>query len=117
MGTYDDFRTLLNIRQQRKRPRAGLKPAIGAKLVLDDFRMVVLPGLSEDLWQFLVRVGFRESRYAPERRHYRDMPPSLVAALFEGTPNQRQALLMVALTEASKRPRVRMLTRPARSDP
>jgi hypothetical protein len=117
MGTYDAFRTLLNIRQQRRRPTAGRKPEVGAKIVLDDFRIVVQAGLSEALWKFLVQAGFREATHRPDRRHYRDVPPSFVADLYAAPSNRWQALLMGALQGAAKRPRVRFGTRSVRIDP
>jgi len=110
VGTYDAFRTLLSIRQQRKRARAGRSPGIGAKIVMDDFQIVVQAGLSEALWKFLVEAGFREANHRPDRRHYRYVPPSLVANLYNAPPEEWQALLMVALQEASKRPRVRFVS-------
>ena len=114
MGAYDAFRTKLNIRQQRKRPRGWLKPAPGARIVLEDFRIVVQPGLSDALWNFLAQGGFREVAYRPDRRGYRDVPPALVANLYNASPDDWQALLIAALQEASRRPRIRFLTRSAR---
>jgi len=76
MGAYDAFRTLLNIRQRRRRPPAGFRPGPGTKIAMDDFRIVVQSGLSEPLWSFLVQAGFREMNFRPERRRYRDVPPS-----------------------------------------
>jgi hypothetical protein len=115
MGAYDAFRTLLNIRQRRNRPRARLKPSAGAKIVMDDFRIVVQPGMSDALWIFLVQAGFREIAYRPDRRAYRDVPPSLVAGVFDAPPEEWQGLLMAALREAAKRPRMRVGARSVRA--
>lgn len=108
MGAIDALRTLLNIRQRRGLPRAGLKPRVGAKIVLDDIRIIVQAGLSDALWSFLVDAGFREVTYRPDRRHYRDVPPSLVTNLYQAPSSEWQSLLIEALKEASKRPRVRL---------
>jgi len=108
MGAYDAFRTLLNIRQRRRRPGAGFRPGPGTKIAMDDFRIVVQSGLSEPLWSFLVQAGFREMNFRPERRRYRDVPPSQVAKLFGAPPEQWQTLLVAALKEAAKRPLVRV---------
>jgi hypothetical protein len=116
MGAYDAFRTMLNIRRRRERRPAGRRPSIGAKIVLEDFRVTVQAGMSEGVWQFLVQAGFREASHRPDRRHYRDVPPSLIAELFDAPPEEWKALLMVALQEASKRPRVRFGTRSVRVD-
>jgi hypothetical protein len=116
VGTYDEFRTLLNIRQQRKRPPVGPVPGIGASIVIDDFRIVVQAELSEALWKFLVQAGFREVSHRPERRRYRDVPPSLVAGLYSAPPEQWQAVLVAALREATKLPRDGVGTRAAPAD-
>jgi hypothetical protein len=115
MGAYDAFRTLLNIRQRRNRPRARLKPSAGAKIVMDDFRIVVQPGMSDALWIFLVQAGFREIAYRPDRRAYRDVPPALVAGVCDAPPEEWQGLLMAALREAAKRPRMRVGARSVRA--
>jgi len=106
MGAFDGLRNLLKIRQIRYRPRAGFKPKVGAKIVKDDFRIVVQAGLSDQLWSFLVQDGFRENIYRRDRRRYRDVPPSLVTDLYNAPPEEWQALLRAALQEASKRPPV-----------
>ena len=111
MGAYDAFRTILNIRQTRRRPRAGFKPKVGAKIVMDDFRITVQAGLSDGLWNFLVQAGFRENIFRSDRRHYREVPPSLVGDLYNAPREEWQALLIGALQEASKRPRMRLRTR------
>jgi hypothetical protein len=115
MGAFDGLRSVLKIRQLRRRPRVGFKPRVGAKIVMDDFRIIVQAGLSDALWGWLVEVGFREVTYRQDRRGYRDVPPSLVTELYEAPPQQWRALLTVALEEASKRPRVRLGMRTLRA--
>jgi len=115
MGAYDAFRTLLNIRQRRRRPRAGLKPAPGARIAMEDFRITVQRGLSDDLWSFLVQAGFREITYRPDRRRYRDVPPSQFAAMHDTPAEKWRALLVRALKEAAKRPRAGAGMRPGRA--
>jgi len=114
MGAFDDIRTLLKIRQKRTRPRAGFRPRVGATIFMDDFRIVVQAGLSEALWNWLVQAGFREVTYSPDRRLYRDVPPSLVTRLYGAPAEEWEELLMLALREASKRPRVRVGARSVR---
>ena len=114
MRLLDSIRNLLNIRRRRTPPRALGKPARGAKIAMDDFRIVVQAGLSDELWLFLVHAGFREVVYRPDRRRYRDVPPSMVTELYCAPPEQWQALLMAALKEAAKRPRVRVGARSVR---
>ena len=111
MRLIDAIRTLLNIRRRRTPPRAWVKPARGAKIAMEDFRIVVQAGLSDELWSFLVQAGFREVVHRPDRRRYRDLPPSIVTELYHAPPEEWQALLLAALEQAAKRPRVRVGTR------
>ena len=114
MGAFDGFRTLFNIRQERTRPPAGPKPRMGAKIYLHDVRMVVESGLSDELWEWLTELGFREITFSPDRRHYRDLPRSLVARMYDAPREEWRALLKVAIQEASKRPPVKVATRTVR---
>ena len=111
MRLLDAFRTLFRIRRRRMPPRASVKPALGAKIAMEDFRIVVQAGLSDELWIFLVQAGFREVVHRPDQRRYRDLPPSMVTELYHAPAEEWQALLMAALKEAAKRPRVRVGTR------
>lgn len=111
MRLFDAIRSLFNIRRRRKTPRASVKPALGAKIAMEDFRIVVQAGLSDELWNFLVEAGFREVVHRPDRRRYRDLPPSMITELYHAPPEEWQALLMAAMKEAAKRPRIRVGTR------
>ena len=114
MRLLDAIRTLLKIRRRRTAPRASAKPALGAKIAMEDFRIVVQAGLSDELWIFLVQAGFREVVHRPDRRRYRDLPPSMITELYQAPPEEWQALLLAALKEAVKRPRVRVGPRSVR---
>jgi len=115
MGAFDGFRNLFNIRQERSRPPAGPKPRMGAKIYLHDVRMVVQSGLSDELWEWFTQLGFREVTFSPDRRHYRDLPRSLVARLYDAPREEWRPLLKVAIQEATKRPPVKTATRPVRA--
>lgn len=104
MGALDGFRTLLNIRKERKRLPMGPKPRLGAKVVLHDVRMTVQSGMTEDLWNWLQDIGFREVTFSPDRRRYRELPPSLVAALYDAPREQWRPLLKQAIRSAVARP-------------
>ncbi len=78
---------------------------------MDDFRIVAQVGLSDELWRFLVEAGLRKATYSPDRRHYRDVPSTFVTRLSNATASKWQALLLAALREASRRPRIRIITR------
>jgi hypothetical protein len=115
MGAFDGFRTLFNIRKERKRPPPGPKPKIGAKIYLHDVRMVVQPGLSDELWDWLQKLGFREITFRPDRRRYRDLPRSLVTQLYDAPCEDWRPLLKAAIRESTLRPAVNVGSRPARA--
>ena len=115
MGAFDGFRTLFNIRQERSRPPPGPKPRMGAKIYLHDVRMVVQAGMSDELWDWLTELGFREVTFSPDRRRYRDLPRSLVSRIYDAPREDWRALLKVAIQEASKRPQIKTASRPLRA--
>ena len=115
MGAFDGFRTLFNIRQERAQPPPGPKPRMGAKIYLHDVRMVVQSGMTDELWDWLTELGFREITFSPDRRHYRDLPRSLIARMYDAPREEWRALLKVAIQEATRRPSVKTLSRPLRA--
>ena len=114
MGAFDGFRTMFNIRKERKRAPRGPKPKLGAKVFLHDVRMVVQSGLSDELWDWLQELGFREVSFSPDRRRYRDLPRSLVLQLYDAPREDWRPLLKQAIQESSLRPPVKAGTRPVR---
>jgi hypothetical protein len=115
MGAFDGFRSLFNIRQERRRPPKGPKPKMGARIYLHDVRMAVQPGLSDELWDWLQELGFREITYSPDRRRYRDLPRSIVTQLYDAPREEWRPILKLAIRESSKRPAVNVSTRPVRA--
>ena len=98
------IRDLLHLCKQRRRPPRGPKPQIGDFVVLEDLRMTVQAGLSDALWQWLLAHGWREQRYRPERRHYRDLSVHSVTELFDAPEEEREQLLSDAVEGARPRP-------------
>jgi hypothetical protein len=98
------LRDLLHLRKERRLPPRGPKPAIGDFVVFRDLRMTVQAGLSDSLWHWLLEHGWREQRYRPERRHYRELPVIAVTELFDAPESEREALLLQAVQRASPRP-------------
>lgn len=103
MGVFDEFRTLFNIRRERKQLPPGPKPKLGAKVSLHDVRMTIQSGLSDELWQWLQELGFREIAFSPDRRRYRDLSPSSVARLYDAPKEEWKPLLTQAIRNASAR--------------
>lgn len=105
MSLLNSVRKALGMRRNRALPRAGAKPHLGAKIVKDGLRITVQAGLSDSTWHWLVGQGWREETYRSDRRAYREVPPSLVAELFDATdPDERVRLLALAAAEAELRP-------------
>lgn len=104
MGAFDDFRTLFNIRRERKRLLPGPKPKLGAKISLHDVRMTVQAGLSDELWKWLQDLGFREITFAHDRRRYRDIAPSLVTRLYDAPRSEWRSLLKQSIRLSTVRP-------------
>jgi hypothetical protein len=98
------IRRLLRVRSERALPRRGPKPAIGAYVVCGELRMTIQAGVTDELWEWLLGQGWRELRYAPDRRHYLVVPACYVTALIDAPVELRSRALSVALSHASVRP-------------
>jgi hypothetical protein len=98
------LRGLLRIRDERAFPRRGRKPAIGAYVVWGELRMTIQAGITDELWEWLMVQGWRELRYAPDRRHYLVIPPHYVTELIDAPEEEWSNALSVAASHASLRP-------------
>ncbi len=108
MGMFDGLRNLFNVRVTRARPDRGAKPRLGAKICCGEVRMSVQSGLTDDMWSWLQEQGWREISHRPDRRRYRDVPPSLVTKLFDAGPGDRLAALKDAMNAAVTKPTARL---------
>ena len=88
---------LLGRRSERQRDRDGSRPAIGATLCCAGLRMTVQAGMSDDLWQWLARLGWRELQPGENRLRLRPLPTSLVTRLFDGPADDRDRVLLAAI--------------------
>lgn len=112
MRVIDSVRRMLGVRRQRAVPPAGPKPRLGARIVKDDVRMTVQAGLADATWHWLVLHGWREDTFRRNRRRYRDVPPSLVAEIFDAAdPDDCAKLVQRAVAEAKFRPPVTLTRR------
>jgi hypothetical protein len=100
----DRVRTLLRIRVSRGLPSVGTKPALGARLFRDDVRMTVQAGMSDALWRWLVKEGWREITFRPDRRRYRDIPAAYVTRLIDVGAEERERVMAAAIANATVRP-------------
>ena len=63
--------------------------------------MTIQATLSDELWEWLMEQGWRRLSYRADRRHYREMPATCVAALVHCPVEERPLLLRVAVTWTS----------------
>jgi len=59
----------------------------------ETFRMTIQAGVTDELWEWLMERGWRELRYAPDRRHYRVVPAVRVTKLIDSPPELRPLVL------------------------
>lgn len=100
----DRVRTLLKIRVARDVPAVGAKPGIGARIFRDDLRMSVQAGMTDSLWRWLLKSGWREVTFRPDRRRYRDIPTAYVTQLIDCAPELREKVMAAAIENAVWRP-------------
>ena len=99
-------RGLLNIRKPRAGLRRGHKPPVGAFVVKDDYRFRMQSGMSDERWRWLQDQGWRESRYRPDRRVYRDIPTAWVTGLIDAPDENCHKVLEAAMLRARPGPRL-----------
>lgn len=83
------------------RVRFPEKPSVGATICAADLRMTVQAGLSNELWVWLVRNGWRELQPGENRYRLRAIPTAAVARLFDAPPDRWEELLASAVKQVS----------------
>jgi hypothetical protein len=81
---------------------AAAKPRMGATLCCAGLRMTVQAGLTDEMWQWVAALGWRELRSGENRLHYRALSSSLVNRLYDVAPDDRQKILLLAIREATR---------------
>jgi hypothetical protein len=94
---------------------AAAKPAIGATVCCAGLRLTVQAGLSDDLWRWLVKLGWRELRPRESRLDFKPLPTLLTTRLFDCAAEERERVLLAAMRQAvsGTTTRVVMPARPA----
>ncbi len=93
---------LLWKKRQHLRAREASRPAIGATLCCAGLRMSVQAGMSEDLWRWLVKLGWRELQTRENRLHFKPLPTALITRLFDCSPDERERVLLTAIRQAAQ---------------
>lgn len=83
-------------------PAVGPKPKMGATLCCAGLRMPVQAGMTDEMWQWLAGLGWRELRSGENRLHYTSLSTSLVNRLYDVAPDDRQKVLLLAIREATR---------------
>ncbi len=101
----DRLRSLLGDQRPRKLPRRGPKPRIGSYVVHvgEGVRMRMQAGMSDELWKWLMDHGWRVVPHHPDRRHYREVPASVLTRLIDSGPDMRFKLMAEAIALAEHR--------------
>lgn len=95
---------LLRKKKQDLRRREASKPPIGATICCAGLRVTVQAGLSDDLWHWLVSLGWRELAPGENRLQLKPLPTALVTKLFDAQPEERERVLTNAIRQATRRP-------------
>jgi hypothetical protein len=100
---------LLAHRSELQRRHEAERPAIGATLCCAGLRMTVQAGLSDELWLWLARLGWRELQPRENRLHFKPLPTSLVTRLFDGPAADRDRVLLAAIRYSTHRGTTRIV--------
>lgn len=92
---------LLGRRKATPRGRPVARPATGATLCCAGLRMTVQAGMTDDLWQWLSGLGWRELQPRENRLHFRPLATALVNRLIDGPSSERDRVLLAAIRHAA----------------
>jgi len=110
MGLFQFFSTpsaaQLERRKRAELRRASMKPRIGATIYCSDLRMSVQPGMSIELWRFLVSHGWRELDDLSQRQRLRAVPSAAVMVLFDAPAERWEEFLARAIRQAIHKPTI-----------
>ncbi len=101
---YAPVGELLWKKKEALRLRETNKPAIGATICCTGLRMTVQAGLSDDLWYWLVALGWRELAPGGSRLQLKPLATNLVTRLFDAQPADRERILNNAIRQVTRRP-------------
>jgi hypothetical protein len=86
------FRRGKPAKERRRMLAAGRCPDVGKKIFRRDMVMTVTDPLQQDLWDWLVLMGWRESTARTERRQYRCLPESAIKTLIRTDRADREGV-------------------------
>lgn len=95
---------LLWKKKQDLRRLEANKPPIGATICCAGLRMTVQAGLSDELWRWLVSLGWRELERGQDRLKLKPLPTGLVTRMFDSEPSERERVLLGAIRQVTRQP-------------
>jgi hypothetical protein len=69
--------------------------------------MTVQAGLSDELWRWLVSLGWRELNPGESRLKLKPLPTGLVTRMFDSEPADRERVLLGAIRQVTRQPVMR----------
>ena len=108
---YAPVGELLWKKKQDLRHREDSKPPIGATICCAGLRITVQAGLSDDLWRWLIGLGWRELAPGENRLKLKPLATTLVTRLFDAQPDERERVLTNAIRQVTRRPSTKVVER------
>lgn len=96
------LRRAFHLYVQRKQLPVTPNPGRGVKLINRDYRMVLHLPVKDEMWEWLLEKGWRESTFRPDRRRYRDVPMQATVEFLMADRKQRRKAYVRALEAANK---------------
>lgn len=78
--------------ERRRLQAAGRCPDVGKKICRRNMVMTVTDPLQQDLWDWLVLMGWREATEKSERRRYRRLPETSMRVLIRTDRAEREGV-------------------------
>lgn len=83
-------------------PPRAVKPRQGATLCCAGLRMPVQAGMTDEMWDWMSGLGWRELRSNENRLHFQPLPSAMVTRLYDVAAEDRQRILVAAIREATR---------------
>lgn len=86
------IRNLFKIRKQRKNFPISERPDIGKTIIRSGIKLVVSEPISNELWDWMLLVGWRVNNFKNDRRDYIELPEGTLRQLKEAGSDNRETV-------------------------
>mgnify|MGYP001178341076 CR=1 FL=1 len=86
------IRNFLGIRKKRRGLPSGPVPLLGASLIRGRLKMKVNEPVTEELWHWMLLLGWRANNVQNDRRSYTNLPGNALALLIAAGPDTRESV-------------------------